>query len=281
MAAADIEAFDDRGGPDIVDSPVPEEPLFSGPFFRQIGKRKAQERDAKILITADHGQTGVGKTACAVYVAKVLDTSPGGFTAEKATLNVPEFIEMWGNLPKGSAAILDEAEQLDARRSNSHQNVDASMKFQTHRVRQVMPILTLPSPAEIDSRIERLADFWINIEARGTARIYEKRIHSIKQAVYYKTLQTFSWPNMDGDPDYQALANMKDDFIDDEESDDNYVRESKVKERVEKAEKEARRETRDKIIKKLVNESDLPATTFAHGFDVSANRIRQIARGEA
>lgn len=286
MPATTAQPLDTEGpGPDILDSGFEDfdkaEP-FSGPFFQKIAKRKKDDRDAKILVTADHAETGVGKTSLAVYLAKALDTSSMGWSADKATLDVPRFLQLWDELEPQSAAILDEAEQIDARRAMSDENVDASMRFQTRRVNQVFAFLTLPSPQEIDSRIERLADFWINVEARGRARIYQKRIHRIKKSVYYETLQTFNWPNMDGDPDYQQLVRMKASFIDDDNADDNYVRKSEADRRVEKAVKNTRRDARDEWIRSLsdwgMSGSDIARLSVVN---IKADMVRKIARGDA
>jgi hypothetical protein len=264
----------------VVERDVDEAPLFSGPFMKELARRKKQERDAKIIITAEHGQTGLGKTALAVYLAKLADTSPGGFNAEKSTLSVPRFLQLWDELDPGSAAILDEAEQLDARRAMSNQNVDAAEKMQTRRVNQIITIMTLPSPREIDARVERLADFWINCECRGRARVYQKKIHRIKQSVYYQTLQTITWPNMDRDPDYKALSGKKRVYID-EEADDDYIRRSEHNEILEKERKKIRREVRDEWIK-AAKEAGIPGSDIAAfpNVDLTAGRINQIARGE-
>ncbi|MWG35886.1 hypothetical protein [Halomarina oriensis] len=262
---------------------------LTGPFWQKVAKRKAQDRDAKIIVTADHGQTGVGKSSLAVFLAVALDTSPEGFDArEKATLDVPHFLSLYDTASKGSSLILDEAEQIDARRSNSHENVDAAFVWQTRRVNQMVGILTLPDPSVIDTRMEKLADFWINVEARGVARIYEKRIHRIKQTVYYKTLQTLKWPNMDNHPDYRTLAAKKEGMIDDKESDDNWMRKSKHDELIEQARKEATRKQRDELIKKfaalkitdLSNQrpGGLKYSDIGKPFGLSGQRIGQIAR---
>jgi hypothetical protein len=259
----------------------------TGPFFQQVAKRKAQGRDAKILVTADHGATGVGKSSLAIYLAKMLDTSADGFNAkEKATLDVPEFLELYDSVEKGSALILDEAEQIDSRRSMSNENVDASFKWQTRRVNEIIGILTLPDPSVIDKRMEKLADYWINVEARGACRIYEKRIHRTKQSVYYKTLQTLKWPNMDKDPDYRAMARMKDTLISGEDEDD-YLRRSKVDEMIEKARKEERREARDEWITALAKtpitelsnrNPGLKYGDIGRAFGISGQRVGQIVR---
>ena len=252
---------------------------FQGPFWTALAKRRKQNRDAKIIVTADHGATGVGKTALAVYLAKALDQSAAGFdAAEKSTVNVHRFLGLYDEVEPQSAIILDEAEQIDARRSMKNENIDAAEKWQTRRVNEIAGILTLPSPDALDSRMESLADYWINVEVRGRARIYEKRIHRTKRSLYYKTMQTQGWPNLDHDPDYQILAKKKEEMINDEEAGNNWVRKSEVDERIKKVRKNTRREVRDEIIHQLVTETEPPATALAPAFDISANRIRQIAK---
>ena len=280
--AAPATAAPDYGPSDVVERDLPVDETyeaFTGPFYQEVAKRKKQQRDIKAVITADHAQTGLGKTALAVFMAKVLDTTDGGFTADKSTLNVPEFLRMWDRLEPGSAAILDEAEQLDARRAMSSENVDASHKMQTRRVNQVMALLTLPSPKEIDSRIERLADFWINCEIRGRARIYEKKIHRIKQTVYYETVQVVKWPNMDRDPDYRELASKKDSYIEGDQ--DQWILRKHAQEEKERAVKQAKQEVRDQWIN-VLKQHGMAGTEIARlpHVDLTSQRVNAIARGE-
>jgi hypothetical protein len=275
------DAADHDAGPDVEErEDVHEGPPWTGPFFELLGERKRQERDLKIILTAKDGETGIGKTACGVFLAKIADTTPDGFDAEmKATLDPPEFFNLYDRLEMGSSAILDEAEQLDARRAMSSENVDASHVWQQQRVRQIVAILILPSPEEIDSRMERLADVWINVERRGRARVYRKRIHPIKRSVYYETMQTFEFPNMDSDEDYRALSDMKEDMISDPESDDNWIRMSEHQRKLKRAEEQARREVRDELLTSFYKDVGIGAPTLADApaVDISDGRIRQIA----
>ncbi len=282
--SATVEIVDDQPGPtrhELPDEEIEDHAPLTGPFFQEIGKRKSTKRDAVVLITADDADRGVGKTACATALAKILDTSADGFDGEsKATLSVPRFLELYDTLEPGSSLVLDEGEQLDSRRAMSQQNVDASLKMQTRRVNEIMVIITLPSPDMIDKRVEQLADFWVNVESRGKATIYKKKIHRIKRKVYYETLQTFHWPNLDGDADYEALAKEKDQFINDESAEENWIRETEVQERIEKAVKEARREARDEYIRRLGEIDELQYKDFAPAFGLSPQRVGQIVRGE-
>jgi len=259
---------------------------FDGPFFREIAARKDQGRDAKILITAKDGQTGVGKSNLSDFLGYVLDSSASGFGPEKVTIEPEMFLSMYNELEEGSAAIMEEGEQFDARRSQSNKNVDAAEKWQMARVREIVSIINLPSPAEIDSRFERLADYWINVEIRGRATVYKKRIHPTKGKIYHEKLQQLEWPNMDGSVTFKRMATIKDSLLDDDTRDSNWVREDEVKERIEKAEKKTKDQLRDRWIAALYNElprivgqsvtyDDLARLSVA---GVGAERIGQIVR---
>src|SRR6056297_2576627 len=77
---------------------------FSGPWYQEIAQRKKEGRDAKIIVTAEDGQTGVGKTNFCDFAAYVCDTSHHGFGPEKATIDPFEFLDFYSHLPAGSAA---------------------------------------------------------------------------------------------------------------------------------------------------------------------------------
>jgi len=263
----------------VADADVPDG--INGPFFQEIGKRKQQGRDAKCLVTADHGQTGVGKSNLCDFLAYVTDTTAEGFGKDKTTIDPQEFIQMYQRLEPGSAAIMEEGEQFDSRRSNAHENVDASQTWQKGRVREIIAFVNLPSPSTIDKRFEELADFWINVERRGKARIYKKKIHRTKQTLYYKTMQTLEWPNMDGSATFEHMDRLKNDHLDDDTRDDNWVRESKVEERINKAVRDAKDEYRLEWIRSLkrfgLSGNDIASLDVV---DVKGARVNQIARGE-
>jgi hypothetical protein len=252
---------------------------FSGPWYRELAERKQQGRDAKCLVTAEDGQTGVGKSNFCDFAGYVTDTSKHGFGVGKVTIDPFKFLEFYSNLPAGSAAIMEEGEQFDARRSNSNKNVDAAEKWQMARVREIVAFVNLPSPEEIDSRFERLADYWINIQRRGRAKVYKKKIHSTKRKLYYKTLQTVEWPNMDGSNTFRRMDRLKNDHLDNG-SDSSWVRESEVQDRVRKAEKKIHKEVRDEWLTALQNHTALTSREIAAlpPCDVSFSRVSQIAR---
>jgi hypothetical protein len=268
-----------------VDDPAPEAAAeglfgaFSGPWFREVAKRKHEGRDAKCLVTAKDGQTGVGKTNFCDFAGYVTDTSAHGFGPAKTTIDPFEFLDFYTHLPPGSASVMEEGEQFDARRSNSNKNVDAAEKWQMARVREIVAFINLPSPSEIDSRFERLADYWINVERRGQARVYKKRIHPTKRKLYYETLQTIEWPNMDGSASFEHMDGIKDDRLDNG-GESSWVRESEVRERVERAKKDAREAERDQWIAAVYNWTHLSGADVADlpACDVGRSRVAQIAK---
>jgi len=273
-AMRDREA--DPAGEDVAESLFG---AFSGPWYQEIAQRKAEGRDAKCLVTAEDGQTGVGKTNFCDFAGYVTDTSEHGFGPAKTTIDPFEFLEFYSHLPPGSASVMEEGEQFDARRSNSNKNVDAAEKWQMARVREIVAFINLPSPSEIDSRFERLADYWINIQRRGKAKVYKKKIHSTKRKLYYKTLQTVEWPNMDGSASFEHMDAIKDERLDGH-SDSSWVRESEVTERVNRARREAKEQERDNWIASVYNLTEMSGADVARlpACDVGRSRVAQIAK---
>lgn len=254
---------------------------ISGPFWQELGKRKMEGRDAKVLVTAKDGQTGVGKSNFCDFASYVSDTTPEGFVPRKTTIEPQRFIELYHVLPKGSALVMEEAEQFDSRRGMTEENVEGTQTWQQARVREIIAWLNLPDPSMIDTRFEKLADFWVNVERRGKARVYEKKIHSTKQVVYYKTMQTIEWPNMDGSATFERMDDLKADMLDGELGNDGLIRESEAQERIDQAVTEAQQDVRDAWIVALKEQGWTGKEIAAlPTVDVKGARVNQIARGE-
>jgi len=90
--------------------------------------------------------------------------------------------------------------------------------------------------------------------------------------VYHETLQTLQWPNMDGSATFRRMGSIKDSLLDDDTRDSNWVRESDVKERVEKAQKEARDRLRDQWLAALYDELPLIA-----GTDLTYDQVARLS----
>lgn len=261
-----------KEGPDVPSG-------INGPFFQDIGRRKGNGRDAKCLVTAKDGQTGVGKSNLCDFLGYVTDTTAEGFAPHKITIEPLRFLELYGVLEPGSAAVMEEGEQFDSRRGMTSENVEATQKWQKARVREIIAYVNLPDPTMIDGRFERLCDFWINVERRGKARIYKKRIHPTKRVIYYETVQTLEWPNMDGTETVKHMDKIKGDMLDGEHDADSLLRESEAEEMVENAKQEIEQQIRNEFITTIYKNADLTAKEVANlpNVDVKPSRVRQIA----
>ncbi len=155
------------------------------PMHRMREKRHNKNRDFKVIITSRDSTTGTGKTTLALWLALNWDDD---FSADKATLHVSEYLDIYQEQTPGSVLIMDEAEQLDSRRSMSNDNVEFSKKWSMMRYSEVDSILTLPTASALDKRLEELADVWINVIERGRAIV-----HKISVGDYDKDVKTYPW----------------------------------------------------------------------------------------
>lgn len=180
-------------------------------------------RDLKIIVTAEDSQTGIGKTTAAGWLALTWTkqfaeqdwyVNPDEYGIGKATLNPKEYFRIIGKVPSeynsGTVVVVDDAEELDARRSMQNLNVEFSQRWMLMRLKQVITIITLPSPSSIDTRLEELADVWINVHARGQATVHDIRVQSYgsRNVMTEKTME-FRWPNIADHPELEKLRDMK------------------------------------------------------------------------
>jgi hypothetical protein len=211
----------------------------SMPLHRLAADRVRNGRDLKIIITAEDSETGVGKTTLAGYLAiswtKMFTgqewfCNPDDSVEGMATLNPGEYFEIIkqvGNTwDAGTTVIVDDAEELDARRSMQSLNVEFSQRWMLMRLKQAITIITLPSPSAIDSRLEELADVWINIQRRGRGLVHDLRVENYgSRNVLTQQVHTIEFPDVSNHPELNKLRRMKEDKMDaweeeDEEEDD-------------------------------------------------------------
>ena len=219
--------------------------LTHSKFWKTYITRLQAGRDLHVAITAA-SETGVGKTLLAFVLAYLGDVN--GWTIEKATLDPAEYAYMYDErvlcdehagrddrIPlwefdqcrqtggceyaqkAGSWLIGDEWEQaVDARRSNTKENVEASHQVATKRYRQIMGVYTLPSKSWMDNRFgEDAIDFWIQVheteygEPKGEADVYRVKNNEHRGASYTEHLETITWPNLSNHSQYRDLGRMK------------------------------------------------------------------------
>jgi len=203
--------------------------------------RLAAGRDMHVVVTAG-SETGVGKTTLAYALCMLGD--PNGWHVGKATLDPAEYAHLYDKrdycdthaerdevplrtfencsdcqyaLQPGSWLLADEWEQaVDARRSASKENVEASHQVATKRYRQIFGIYTLPSRDWMDNRFSNhAADFWIQCQQtdtgkpKGEAHVYRLKTNEHYETSYTKRVETIAWPVLDDHPEFQKLQQKK------------------------------------------------------------------------
>ncbi len=216
------------------------ESLRNSQYWNEYFNRLESGRDMHTAITAA-SETGVGKTTLA-YALCVLGDK--GWSVAKATLDPAEYAYLYDakdycdehadqdevsvaafercrfcryELPAGSWLLGDEWEQaVDARRSNTKENVEASHQVATKRYRQVFSVYTLPSKSWMDRRFSDDAiDYWIQAQEtpegkpKGEAKVYRVKNNEHKGASYTEFVETMTWPVLDAHTEFKKLTRMK------------------------------------------------------------------------
>jgi len=204
-------------------------------------KRMESNRDLKIIITAKDAQTGVGKSTLAFALAASWHPMYAGeeWSADDyATYDVGDYLRRYREVDPGTVLLMEEAEQLDSRRAMASENVDFSHYWMAMRVRQVVSILTLPSPAALDKRLWELSDAWINVECRGRAAVYRVGTNSFSGEMYTEYKHDLEWPDVSSHPEMKKIDTQKEEKIarglSDIDSDEPETRDADEAEREEK-----------------------------------------------
>jgi hypothetical protein len=178
-------------------------------YLHQLRERRhAKEKDLKCVITQRDSETGGGKSTAAVWLALCWDKH--GWDGEKKGMTDPQrFLNTLPDLPRHSVLILDEAEELDARRAMKDENIRFSKKWMKMRTRQVDSILTLPTTSALDVRMKELADVRIHVTERGKARVYRIKVNDTTGDVKEQYIEHWSWPDVSDHEEFRALDKAK------------------------------------------------------------------------
>jgi len=247
-------------------------------------QRHRDGRDLKLIITQRDSETGGGKTTLAVFLA--LSWDPHGWDGEeKGTVSAEEFLETYPELPLHSALVMDEAEELDARRSMASENVQFSKDWMMMRTRQIDSILTLPTTSALDKRLLELADVRINVIARGEANVYRIKIddHNPQRGAQQWFMHEIQWPDMTPHPEYQKLDAQKQAKINREQESKRDADEEPSKSDLKKViRQEAKRRRRNgETIREICrNIPDNPDTNASYSTETVHRWVRDIQQAD-
>lgn len=254
-----------------------------GTLGREAEKKLSNDNDIKIIVLGANSQTGVGKTTLAIQICRFID--PNWNAEDKSFISVQQYLNAYLDYEEGSALLLDElGAGADSRRATSTGNVKLSHGWQMLRSRNIATVATLPSTNMLDKRMLELADYWVLVKKRGLAQPYEIHVNDFNGNIARKPLpgeEHIQFPDIKGnDPDKRYLDSIKDDKVTSGGLESISLPEHKKK--VEKAEKEARKEVRDEMIRSIYRESELSYADIGNlsAIDLTKQTVGQIVRGE-
>lgn len=292
--------------------------LTDSAYWHEFCNRLVSNRDMHTYVTAA-GETGVGKTTLAFVLCFLGDMT--GWTAEQGTLDPAEYAHLYDKqvlcpehddenhlpidefddcddceyyLKPGSWLLGDEWEQaVDARRSSSKSNVEASHAVATKRYRQIFGVYTLPSKSWMDNRFsDDAADFWIQAQEtddgrpKGEAHVYRLKSNEHYETNYTKRVETISWPVMDWHPEFKKLQFKKRKRMEGDIR-RSYIHRDEVEEMKTNFWKKATKKTRYHIVKAMaeygLKQTDISEilTVAEHVEGLSQQRVSQLVNTES
>jgi len=185
------------------------------------------------------------------------------------TLHPREFPDLYKNNPVGSVIIMDEAEQLDARRSMSQKNIDFWNLWQTMRYRQITSILTLPTRSALDKRGLELCDIWIQVTARGHARVHQIGVGDYDGQTKPVLVETIEFPDVTYLPVKDAVDDKKIQLVEEGEEFIESEAESLDPDKL-------RKDERDSVIRSIHENADVTHKQLAESIGLSRRQVTRI-----
>lgn len=191
-----------------------------------------REGGAVILVDAEDARKGVGKTSCAVGLARFAAAAFGyELKEDDFVLAGEKYLQRLQDHPgteQPSVVVWDEAVGAgsgDARRSMAEQNRVMGQAWQMMRTKRIVSISTLPDWGDLDIRLRKLADYrvWCQRQPIGVFKAYQIETQFRDGTLRVKGLGAedgagrVEFPNMDAadDPFYEYISNRKDQLIND------------------------------------------------------------------
>lgn len=265
-----------------VDMPTPQS-FTTAPLEERYQKRVKEESDLVVVVSDWHNRRGTGKTVLSLLFADRFDRTDEGVTVEKCSLDATDLIEQYTAQPEGSALVLDEAEaQASKYRQGSEVNMALRELVSMGRVEQKYLVMNLPASGELDRDLLGLADVWVLVSRKGGALVHLLAGEPYNAKVLTPKSEFVEWSDIDMSVDlrnvYNNLHRQKKRRLRGEEG-DGVIKQSEVDEIVKRETKKAKTEKRNEIIRRLVSDdSPFGPSDVAHGFDITQQRIGQIAR---
>jgi hypothetical protein len=259
----------------------------SCPLGKLYRKRVAQSRDLTVLVADWDLERGSGKTTLALRLAAAMDRTDEGVTTDKATLSAQELTEAYTRESPGSALVLDEGEAAASnRRAMSGVNEAMRTVMGMGRVERKYLLLTSPGVHQVDKDIRNMCDVWVFVRELGEAQMFRVKYNPLGDHELTHDWGTLTWPgDLPGglEDTYDELtAEKRRRLRGDGDEGEGYVKADEAAKSAERAAEEAKRQTRDDILRKIYhNGDDMTQQELADSVGLSRSRVADILSDES
>lgn len=250
-------------------------------FYEKFEEHRDKDMELTVLLSDYHAMRGTGKSTLSVKLAREFDATDEGLTPSKVTNSGEEFVDAYVEHQKGSALVFDEAEgDANARDAMSNVNKELNEKVSIGRVGEKYSIWNMPDINQIDKTMRKLAHFWVLVQRRGRARVYQLSNDPFEGQVYTKPICNIEWGALPADdPVYQRLDEHKWDKLTGDGQE--YVPADEHEQQVERARKDARKARRDEFVRAAYGKDLLSQPELALLCDLSQGQISRIVNQSA
>jgi len=245
-------------------------------FWQKFEEHREKGMELTVLLSDYHAMRGTGKSTLSVKLAREFDQTDEGLTPEKVTNSGEEFIDAYVEHAKGSGLVFDEAEgDANSRDAMTNVNKDLNEKVSIGRVGEKYSIWNMPDINQIDKEVRKLAHYWVLVQRRGRARVYELSNDPFEGQVYTKPISIIEWGALpEDDAVFQRLDEHKWDKL--EGDGKEYIPREDHEKAVQQAREEARRERRDEFIRVAYDRGLLSQPELAEICDMSQSQVSRI-----
>jgi len=248
-------------------------------LFGEYADRVSNGQDLVTVVSAK-GERGVGKTVLALKLAQRFDRTDSGVTRENVTVHPEELRDMYVDLPKGSALILDEAEAgLSNRKAMTNSNQAIRDLMNMGRVEEKYLFVIAPAADHLDKSVEQLSAAWILCDDLGEAWVHEYDYNPYQGEVRTPKRERLKWWDLQ-DPDleagHDAITEMKRAKLRGEDDSPDRIDSAQLEARVKEARQTAEQDTRNDLLRELYESTSLSQQQLANAVDLSRSRVADI-----
>jgi hypothetical protein len=251
-------------------------------FCQLYQKRIANNQDLAIIISDHQNRRGTGKTVLSLKLAEAMDRTDEGLTTEKVAIDPNELTGAYMEQPKGSALVLDEAEAgLNKYEAASAVNRAMRELVAMGRIREKYLVLNLPASSELDRDLKALCDFWIMVQAKGTAQGHHLNWNPYSEEPRTPKAGKIDWSDIPEETRlrdvYQYLTSEKLAHLrGDRDESSQRIPADEVQDQLKQERDRAQTETRDELLTEFYESTGLTQSELADAVGLSRSRVADI-----